>query len=239
MHLAIPLLTAFVSLVFFLNIGIQYLQNRKTYKLIWGCGFLFYTIASLIHFIREVFQISELVFRFWYFTGGMLVPVYLGVGTVCLLMQSKFTRILIVALAGATVVAGALVFTVPLEGKLSMLSSEEPLTGVGHIALPVRIMAVVMNIFGTLAFVGGALYSAGVFWNKRVLGHRFIATTLIAVGGLISATGGSLEAMGFPQAHTLSLLCGVIIIYIGFLYSQGVFAQNGKPLWRRLLGKSV
>jgi hypothetical protein len=239
MHVAIPLLTTIVSLVFFLNIGIQYLRNQKTYKLVWAVGLLFYTVASLIQFIREAFQISEVVFKVWYFTGGMLVPVYLGVGTVCLLTQSKFTRILIVALAGATVFAGALVFTVPLEGNLSMLSSHESLTGIGYISLRVRIMAVVMNIFGTVAFVGGALYSAGVFWSRRVLGHRFIATTLIATGGLTSATGGSLEAMGFPQLHALALLSGVIIIYAGFLYSQGVFAQDGKPLWRRLLGISL
>jgi len=46
-----------------------------------------------------------------------------------------------------------------------------------------------LNIYGTLALVGGAIYSAYIFWRKRVLFHRMIGNILIAAGALAPAMG--------------------------------------------------
>ena len=235
MNVAIPLLTSIVSFVFALTVLDQYLERRRAYQLVWTVGLLLYSLASFMQFIREAFQLYEPVFRTWYFTGAMLVPAYLGMGTMYLMARRKVAQGLMIALAVATVVGGVLVITLPLENDLATLSADEPLTGIGYIPVGIRLMAATLNILGTLAFVGGALYSAWIFWRRRVLGHRFVATTLIAVGGLTSAAGGVLEALGFPESHALALLLGVVIIYVGFLRSREVFTLSRIPFWHRPL----
>ncbi|MEE8443655.1 MAG: hypothetical protein V3S37_07890 [Dehalococcoidia bacterium] len=233
MNIAIPLTTSIVSFVFALTVLDQYLERRRSYQLLWTVGLMLYFLASLMQFVREAFQISEPVFRTWYFTGAMLVPVYLGMGTMYLVARPKAAHGLMVVVAVVTVVVGVLVFALPLEKDLATLSADEVLTGRGYIPVGLRLTAAAMNMLGTLAFVGGALYSAWVFWRRRTMGYRFLGTTLIAVGGLTSAAGGALEGIGLPEPHALALLVGVIIIYIGFMRSSEVFTLYQVPFRRR------
>ena len=234
MSIAIPLATSVVSLVFALTVLDQYLERRRAYQLVWTVGLLLYFLASFMQFIREAFEISEPVFRTWYFTGAMLVPAYLGMGTMYLIARRKVAHGLMIALGVATVVGGVLVFTLSLENDLATPGADELLTGRGYIPVGIRLMAVALNILGTIAFVGGALYSAWVFWRQRILGHRFVSMTLIAIGGLTSAAGGALEGLGLPEPHALALLVGVVVIYVGFLRSREVFTIYRIPFWHRL-----
>ncbi|MDO8751112.1 MAG: hypothetical protein Q7K03_08220 [Dehalococcoidia bacterium] len=232
MNVAIPLATSVVSFLFALSMLDQFLERRRPYQLVWTIGLALYCLASLMQFVREAFQISEPVFRVWYFTGAMLVPAYLGMGTMYLVAWRKAAHGLMIALAVVTAVGGVLVFTLPLEHDLATLSAEEVLTGRGYIPVGLRLMTVALNVLGTLAFVGGALYSAWVFWRRRTMGYRLLSTTLIAVGGLASAAGGTLEGIGLPEPHALALLLGVIIMYIGFMRSSEVFTVYRLPFRR-------
>jgi hypothetical protein len=78
-------------------------------------------------------------------------------------------------------------------------------------------LTILLNIYGTITLVGGALYSAYLFWRKRVLANRMIGNILIAAGALMPAMGGSLLKAGMADWLYLSEFLGVILMYIGFL----------------------
>lgn len=232
MNVAIPLITAVVSLLFAATVLEQYLERRRAYQLVWTAGLLLYSMASLMGSLREVYGTSEPVFRTWYFTGAMLVPAYLGMGTIYLVAGRRLAHGTMTALAVLTVAAASLVYLLPLEQPLSNLPAGEPLTGRGFVPPAGRVVAVFMNISGTLAFVGGALYTAWRYGRRRAMGYRVLATALIAAGGLIAAAGGALEAVGLPEPHALALLVGVVVIYAGFLRSRESFALPRLPFPR-------
>jgi hypothetical protein len=74
-----------------------------------------------------------------------------------------------------------------------------------------------LNTYGTLTLVGGAIYSAYIFWRKKVLFNRMVGNILIAVGAILPALGGTFIQMGMPDFLYLSEFLGAILMYIGFL----------------------
>jgi hypothetical protein len=74
-----------------------------------------------------------------------------------------------------------------------------------------------LNLYGTVTLVGGALYSAFLFWRKEVLINRMFGSILIAVGALSPAMGGSFLKAGLFDFLYLSELAGIIILFAGFL----------------------
>ncbi|MFH1028202.1 MAG: hypothetical protein V1791_09385, partial [Pseudomonadota bacterium] len=78
-------------------------------------------------------------------------------------------------------------------------------------------MTVILNLYGTLTLVGGALYSAFIFWRKKVLFNRMVGNILIAAGALFPAIGGSFVKAGLVDWLYLSELAGVLLMYAGFL----------------------
>lgn len=74
------------------------------------------------------------------------------------------------------------------------------------------------NIYGTLFLVGGAIYSAWIFYKKRIFLHRVIGNILIAIGALAPAIGGTLNRAGaVPYALYIGELIGAILLFAGFL----------------------
>jgi hypothetical protein len=96
----------------------------------------------------------------------------------------------------------------------------------------VGVLTGLMNVYGTVTLVGGALYSAWVFWRKHILPHRVQSNVLIALGALLPAIGGSLLKLGAAHGATFYILelSGVIIIFIGFLRTKEVFGFFRFPL---------
>jgi vacuolar-type H+-ATPase subunit I/STV1 len=79
------------------------------------------------------------------------------------------------------------------------------------------LLTILLNIYGTLTLVGGAIYSAYLFWRKKILVNRMFGNILIAVGALSPAMGGSLLRAGLTDMLYLSELIGAILMFIGFL----------------------
>ncbi len=82
---------------------------------------------------------------------------------------------------------------------------------------PVILLTILLNIYGTLGLVGGALYSSFIFWRKRVLADRMLGNILIAAGALMPAMAGSMLNAGLADWLYLSEFVGVVLMYIGFL----------------------
>jgi hypothetical protein len=81
---------------------------------------------------------------------------------------------------------------------------------------PVRLTTPFFNIYGLLTLVGGAIYSAFLFWRKRVLPNRVVGNVLIAVGALLIGFASTLTRLGYGQFLYLGELLSAILMFAGF-----------------------
>jgi len=122
-------------------------------------------------------------------------------------------------LAGISVLAFILVMMAPVTSTAYDVTRpvseqyKEIFTRNGLIIL----LTILLNIYGTLTLVGGAIYSAYLFWRKKILVNRMFGNILIAVGALSPAMGGSLLRAGLTDMLYLSELIGAILMFVGFL----------------------
>lgn len=215
----IPFLASIISFVFAFIVFKRYLARRGPHLLLWGIGLVFYGIGGFCEAYYGGFGWNPLIYRMWYLFGAILVAAWLGQGTVYLLMKSRWANILMVILGIASLYAVIRVGTAQLDPELlttSMHTGSE-LSGHAIVTGGVRSLTPFFNVYGTVTLVGGALYSAWLFWRKRVLLHRTIGNILIAVGAMLPAFGGSFSRFGIPAALYLGEFFGVILIFIGFL----------------------
>jgi hypothetical protein len=82
---------------------------------------------------------------------------------------------------------------------------------------PVIVLTILLNLYGTIGLVGGALYSAFLFWRKKVLINRLLGNILIAAGALMPAMAGTLIQAGLADWLYVSEFFGVVLMYLGFL----------------------
>ncbi len=225
MNTYIPLVSSIVSLIFAIVVFDQYFARRQPYQLIWAIGLLMYFISTGAEFWTGQWGMNSLVYRMWYLFGAIGVAAYLGMGTVYLLVKRRISHIVMTVLLIASVYAAIRVFTVDIN-----LTNLLTLSGV---AMPqnIRMMTPIFNIFGTVALVGGAIYSVWIFWRRRILPHRVVSNILIAIGAILPAIGGT--QMRFEDDLTLFYfleMIGVIVIFVGFLRTKEVFGLYRIPL---------
>ena len=142
-----------------------------------------------------------------------------------------------VVLALASLYAAVRIFVAELDPSLmtSSLHTGSELSGHAIVSPGVRTLTPFFNLYGTVTLVGGALYSAWIFWRKRILLHRTIGNILIAVGAILPAFGGTFSRFGIPGALYISELLGAVLLFIGFLRA---ITPMGEPL-RVVEGRSL
>jgi hypothetical protein len=220
----IPLLTSVVSLIFAILVLDQFFAHRRPYQLVWCLGLLMYAVSTGSEFVAGNSGITETVYKTWYLFGAILVAAWLGMGTLYLLLKRGLANIIMILLAAVSIYAAIAVFTTSIDvSGLDVLA-----TGImpgGVVAL-----TVILNIFGTLALVGGALYSAWFFWRNRTMKHRVLSNILIAIGAILPAMGGTnMRLSGDTTLFYFMELAGIVIIFVGFLRSNEVFGISRFP----------
>ena len=221
----IPLLTSIVGFVFAVLVLDQFVAHRRPYQLVWGIGLLMYATSAGAEFAAGAWGITELVYRTWYLFGAILVAAWLGMGTLYLLLRRSAADVIMGLLALVTIYAAFKVMTVSID-----VTGLEGLTGT---AMPpeIRMLTPFLNIFGTLALVGGAIYSAWFFWRHKTMKHRVLSNILIAVGAILPAVGGAnMRLSGDLSLFYILELAGISLIFLGFLRSNEVFGVTRFPL---------
>ena len=224
----VPLITCIVSLVFAIAVLDQYFARRKPFQLLWAIGLFMYSLSTFTEFYWNVVGHVDVFYRLWYLIGAVLVAAYLGQGTLYLLMKRRHAHIIMAILGVITLYSVIRIFTAHID-----ISGLTVLTGRDVIPKDIRFgVTPLVNAFGTFALVGGALWSAWIFWRKRILPHRVIANILIALGALLPAAGGIHIATpsGDLNLFFIMELLGVIIMFIGFLRTKEVFGLYRFPL---------
>jgi hypothetical protein len=217
----LPILSTLVTFAFTIAVLTRYLKRRGFHLLLWTIGLAFYGIGTLAEVILG-FTFSDLVLKLWYLSGAMLTAAWLGQGTVHLLIRKRGVAPVMTGILFAfSLLAAALVLVAPISSPGAAYQLSDPISSqykefLTRSGLTIA-LTILLNIYGTLTLVGGAIYSAILFWRKRILVNRMIGNILIAVGAMAPAMAGSFVKMGLPDMLYLSELVGVVIMYIGFL----------------------
>ena len=220
MHI-IPIFSTLVTFAFVVAVFRRFLFRHGPHLLIWSIGLFFFGLGTLSEVVLgRIF--SELMLKLWYLSGAMLTAAWLGQGTVHLLVRKHGVAWTLTGiLAAVSLLAAALVISAPLIPAASAYNVAQPISsqykGIltrGGLTIA---LTIILNIYGTLTLVGGAIYSAVIFFRKHVLVNRMFGNILIAVGAMAPAMAGSFVTLGLADLLYLSELIGVILIFIGFL----------------------
>ena len=109
-------------------------------------------------------------------------------------------------------VAIAILIILTLNGQVDTEKLKEGAVGGSAMPAHVRIISPFLTIPGSIALIGGALYS---WYIARKSYNLFIAT-----GALLVASGGGLSRFGVDWALYILELLGIAIMYIGFIKSE-------------------
>ena len=217
----LPFLSGVISLVFAFLVLKRYLARRGLHLLLWGIGMIFYGVGGFCEGYYGALGWNAFVFRLWYLFGAILVAAWLGQGTVYLLAKRKWAHGLMVLLVLGSVFGLARVFGAELDPSLMATSvhTGSEMSGRAIVTPGVRTLTPFFNLYGTLTLVGGAAWSAWIFWRKRILLHRTIGNIFIAVGAILPAFGGTFSRLGLSGALYVSEFLGAVLMFMGFLRS--------------------
>ncbi len=218
----IPLLSTLVSFAFTYAVFRRYQLKRGTHLLLWAFGLLLYGLGTLSEVILG-FVFNGMLIKLWYLTGAMLTAAWLGQGSMFLLIRKgNWARYLAFGLAALSVLAVVMLAIAPVAAGAQASYNVAGTISEQYKAILTRsgliiFLTIILNIYGTLGLVGGALYSAFLFWRKQVLANRMFGNILIAAGALSPAMAGSFVKAGIVDALYVSELIGVVLMFIGFI----------------------
>lgn len=215
----LPFTSFLVSLIFAFIVFKRYLARKGTHLLLWSIGLVMYGIGGFCEAYYGARGWNPLVFRLWYLFGAILVAAWLGQGTVYLLAGRKWANGLMALLALGSLYGLFRVFGAQLDPSqmTAGVHTGNELSGHAIVTPGVRSLTPFFNVYGTVTLVGGAIYSAWIFWRKRVLLHRTIGNILIAVGAILPAFGGTFSRIGLAGALYVAELLGAVLMFIGFI----------------------
>jgi len=218
----LPFFSTLIMFVFAASVFQRYAVRRAPHFLFWGIGLTMFGIGSFAEAYLALAW-NQWIFFCWYLFGAVLNAAYIGHGTLHLLSRKKWVGGVTAALLVGSVFAAFLMLrTMPLLNA-SAFSTSLPISEQYQAIMPpigeggaVRLTTPFFNIYGLLTLVGGALYSAFLFWRKRVLPNRVVGNILIAVGALSIGSASALTRFGYGQFLFGGELVAAILMYWGF-----------------------
>ncbi len=215
----IPYLSTVITFAFVVAVYSRYRQRGGIHLLLWAVGLFFYGLGTLSEVILSL-TFNTFVLKIWYLTGAMLTAAWLGMGSVHLLVRKGNTaQILTWVLAAVSALAFILILSAPANTAVydvARPASEQYKDILTRNGLTI-LLTILLNIYGTITLVGGAIYSAFLFWRKKILANRMFGNILIAAGALSPAMGGTFLKAGITDMLYLSEFIGAVLMYIGFI----------------------
>jgi len=224
----LPFLSCIISFVFAYFVFRRYLLRKGPHLLLWGIGMVFYGLGAFCEAYYGLLGWNSLIYRLWYLFGAVLVAAWLGQGTVYLLASRRWANGLMLLLGIGSLYGLARVFSAQLDPSLMTagVHTGSELSGSAIVTPGVRVLTPFFNLYGTVTLVGGAAWSAWIFWRKRILLHRTIGNILIAVGALAPAFGGTFSRFGVPSALYIGELLGAVLLFAGFIRATTPMRQE-------------
>ena len=225
-------ITALLTCLFAGMVLAQFVRRQALNLLVWFLGILAYAVGTLTQALLFLDFLPSL-FHLWYWTGAMLVAAWLGQGTLLLLVGNRLVRsatlwfVIALSILSHMVVFGSNTnpeaYTVGIDLTIQYHDIFDVPTA--HESLR-SILAITLNSYGTLLLVGGAVLSGFRLWRtKQGSSQRLIGNSLIAVGGLLPALGGTLILFGDGTLKYIGQLLGAVFLFTGFLFASGSIAS--------------
>lgn len=215
-----PLAVAVVSAVFAGMVLQQYISRRRPHQLVWTIALLMAALASAAYVLSLPPASSASAFRIYYSLGGMLMPAWLGLGSIFLVAPRRISDAALAFLVNASALGLGALFVADLNMSQLATLNGGPGTGVvgPGVWLPITI---VLNTAGVLAVVCVAAYSAIQVARHKGSVRLLVANILIAAGDIVVGIAGSMARTGLPQLFWLTMLLGWVVIFAGFLTAGG------------------
>lgn len=211
-----PLIVLAVALVFAVILFRQYLSRRRHYQLVWTFSLALGALAALFFILFLATDRNETYFKLYYICGGLLMAAYLGLGEIYLLAPRRWANgtaiaVVLLSLLGLALILGA-------SASSAALHASNVEAGTHIISGPSVAVIAVLNSFGALAVIGGALWSAWNVW-RRSGPVRFLASNaLIASGTILASLAGTLARLtGNGGAFWALLAVGFVVLFAGFI----------------------
>lgn len=238
-HWAWPFATAVIGTIFSALLLRQYLERRKPHQLAWFVGFAMYAIAALMEsYSGYIDGWDPTVYRVYIVLAASLVG-FLGLGTVYLVFRRPIWGhcylafnlvVLALFLYGSfttELVPGSLVAGIAVGGR--------PL---GHALSFPRAWGFFFNIPGTIALLGGALYSILRFAAKPEYRYRAWANLWIALGTIVIASAGSMARAGRTTGLYPAEMVGASLLFAGFLQAS-TLEKGAKAIRQRRKAEKI
>jgi hypothetical protein len=213
-----PLAAALVAVLFSAALVRRYVARRHSYEVIWALALLMYAAASLAVAFGVANGWTSGEFRVYWALGAVLNVPFLAQGELDLLIPRRGVRwALYVLLAFITAYTIAVVRTAVIHtaALTQDLPSGKEVFGDGTAA---HRLPQLIAIPAYLVLVGGTLWSAWRMRRRPELRDRFWGTLLIAFGAtIIAGFGSAFAALGYLAPFSISLLAGIVVMFIGFL----------------------
>jgi hypothetical protein len=207
----LPVAAALVALLFVFLLLRSYWSRPAGQKALWAAGFAFFAVATTCEAVAQRAGWSPALFRAYYVTGGVLTVGFLGAGSAWLLLPRRGRDVLLGALGVGGLAAVATIWLAPVDAHaLAVTASGQPPEN-GALAGHAFLWAVVFNSLGTLALVGGSLYS--ILRRRRVSANAWIAS-----GALVVALATGLSRTGDYSLVYLGQLVGISLMFCGFTF---------------------
>ena len=174
--------------------------------------YLIFSVTTLLEFISEIYGWNILMYRAYYILIASLVAI-LGLGTVYLFNRRAGKYL---TLYFAVIIIALIILT--LNAQVNTEKLQERTIGGSAMPVSVRIISPFLTIPGSIALIGGALYS----WYVTRRSYNLY----IAIGALVVAGGGGLSRFGVESALYVFELLGIAIMYIGFIKSEDVIKKR-------------
>ena len=207
----VPLVTTLVSSAFAVAVALQYARKRRPSQLAWAIGLLLFAVAAFMGVLARSGGATDVEYRLFYLFGAITNVAWLALGTV-FIVAPRFGRAALALVLVLSVVAAYAVFASPVNIAVAVDTGK----GFPDGSLP-RILAAIGSGVGSLVLIGGALWSAWVFFRRRNQGRRALANAVIAIGVFIVAAGGTVAFTGASGILELTNLVGVSVMFVGFL----------------------
>lgn len=198
--------------------------RKSPHLLAWGIGLALYALGAFSQVVLAVVW-SETFFALWYWSGAIAVAPWLGQGSINLLVRrgniARNIQMALILICMMTLPWA--LFLTPLDGS-AWYPGVDVTTILNDVMQRggVRGFSPVMNTWGTVALVGGAIYSARLFRRKQIMPNRMVGNLFIAAGGLLPALGGVAIRLNAPELKYFGEMGGAILIFIGFLLATTV-----------------
>jgi hypothetical protein len=221
----LPFLSTIVMLVFTIWVLQRYVLRRKLHFLFWGLGLAMFGFGSFAEAYLAIAW-NKWVFFGWYLFGAALTAGWIGHGTVYLLFRKKWVHGVTAVLLLGSLFAAYLMFVATQNLNEAAFSPSVPISEQYRDIMPatdaggaVRLTTPFFNVYGLITLVGGALWSAYLFWRKRVLPNRVIGNVLIAAGALSIGLASTLTRLGDGSYLFLGELVAAVLMFIGFRFA--------------------